>query len=666
LSGSLSGDFKINQTVPTVTIALDSATATGNLVYKITGSEAITKASGVDFSITNGTVDGTPTSTGTGGTSYLVSIKPTATGDVGVSIPVGMFTNGTFTNTGTSAGWSTAAVTLPGGGTGQALKTGATPHSGHSTIGATFDGPGLLRWSWQVSAQAGFDWLVCEVNGTEVAGISTKALAWQTQVVQIPAGAAVRWIYRKDAANVAGSDTGYIGDINFSKFAVPQTTFNDWSAANGNVAPLQAMPKLCLQAMFAWLGGLDPEATPAAGLYTPTVTNGLYKYRYRIAKGAAGLVQPEISSDLNTWSSRRMSQTIISEDTNSAVIELSTPATSPVFSRLKADQPAYTAPVPVMSYLGALLVDSYSIASAVSANGRVVVGYSNSASGNRAFRWTATGGMVDLGTLPSDTSSNASGVSADGNVVVGNSNNPSDYSRAFRWTAADGMVDLGFIPGGNYSVASGVSADGGVVVGWGRNSENGARAFRWTASAGMVDLGTLQAGTESYASSVSADGSVVVGYINNSSGVRAFRWTASGGMVDLGSLPRATYTYASGVSADGSVVVGSSGNSVTGSRAFRWSASDGMVDLGTLGGRSSGANGVSADGNVIVGESRAFFTGITRAFRWTAANGMIDLGALSGDDYSFATAVSADGSVVVGHSYYRHISSNISHAFRWR
>jgi formylglycine-generating enzyme required for sulfatase activity len=256
------------------------------------------------------------------------------------------FTNGTFTNTGTNAGWSTEAVTLPGGGTGQALKTGATPNNGHSTIGATFDGPGLLRWSWQVSAQAGFDWLVCEVNGTEVAGISTKALAWQTQVVQIPAGADVRWIYRKDAANVAGSDTGYIGDINFDKFTVPQTTFNDWSVANGNVAPLQAMPKLGLQAMFAWLGGLDPEATPVSGLYTPTVANGLYKYRYRVAKGAAGLVQPEISFDLNTWSSRRMSQTIISEDINSAVIELSTPATSQVFSRLKADQPAYTAPIP--------------------------------------------------------------------------------------------------------------------------------------------------------------------------------------------------------------------------------------------------------------------------------------------------------------------------------
>jgi formylglycine-generating enzyme required for sulfatase activity/REP element-mobilizing transposase RayT len=293
---------------------------------------------------TRGTRPGTVTITSNAGNAPSFSFPVTSLSYLAVT-GTG-FTNGTFTNTGTNAGWSTEAVTLPGGGTGQALKTGATPNNGHSTIGATFDGPGLLRWNWQVSAQAGFDWLVCEVNGTEVAGISTKALAWQTQVVQIPAGAAVRWIYRKDAANVAGSDTGYIGDINFDKFTVPQTTFNDWSVANGDIAPLQAMPKLGVQAMFAWLGGLDPEAAPAAGLYTPTVANGLYKYRYRVAKGAAGLVQPEISFDLNTWSSRRMSQTIISEDTNSAVIELSAPATGPVFSRLKADQPASLMPDP--------------------------------------------------------------------------------------------------------------------------------------------------------------------------------------------------------------------------------------------------------------------------------------------------------------------------------
>jgi hypothetical protein len=103
----LSGDFKVNQTVPTVTIALDSATTTGNLVYKITGSETVSKASGVDFTITNGTVDGTPTASGT---SYLLSIKPTATGDVGVSIPVGMFTNGTFANTAAVATTAVKAV----------------------------------------------------------------------------------------------------------------------------------------------------------------------------------------------------------------------------------------------------------------------------------------------------------------------------------------------------------------------------------------------------------------------------------------------------------------------------------------------------------------------------------------------------------------------------
>ena len=110
---------------------MDSATATGNLVYKITGSEAITKASGVDFSITNGTVDGTPTSTGTGGTSYLVSIKPTATGDVGVSIPVGMFTNGTLTNT---AAVATTAVKAVVGTSGVDTLT--------SSVGAEYIFPG--------------------------------------------------------------------------------------------------------------------------------------------------------------------------------------------------------------------------------------------------------------------------------------------------------------------------------------------------------------------------------------------------------------------------------------------------------------------------------------------------------------------------------------------
>jgi probable HAF family extracellular repeat protein len=121
-----------------------------------------------------------------------------------------------------------------------------------------------------------------------------------------------------------------------------------------------------------------------------------------------------------------------------------------------------------------------------------------------------------LGTLGGD-SSDAYGVSADGSVVVGQARNAAGQERAFRWTAAGGMQDLGTL-GGDSSDAYGVSADGSVVVGQARNATGTFRAFRWTASRGMEDLNAAYASLLSGGSSldaaraISPNGRYIVGF----------------------------------------------------------------------------------------------------------------------------------------------------------
>jgi probable HAF family extracellular repeat protein len=190
-----------------------------------------------------------------------------------------------------------------------------------------------------------------------------------------------------------------------------------------------------------------------------------------------------------------------------------------------------------------------------------------------------------LGTLPGIDWSVAHGVSADGAVVVGWSYNAAGQERAFRWTASGGMQDPGTLPGYDRSCAHDVSADGSVVVGWAANAAGQLRAFRWTASGGMQDLGTL-GGDLSWAYGVSADGSVVVG-VNG--GYSAFRWTAAGGMEDLNTTYASLLTngshleWATAISPDGRYIVGRGYNAATNrTEAFlldtRCTAHNGDVD----------------------------------------------------------------------------------------
>jgi probable HAF family extracellular repeat protein len=100
--------------------------------------------------------------------------------------------------------------------------------------------------------------------------------------------------------------------------------------------------------------------------------------------------------------------------------------------------------------------------------------------------------FLGLGDLAGGSfSSNAFAVSADGSVVVGGSQSASG-SEAFRWTSGGGMVGLGDLAEGSFfSSANGVSADGSVVVGGG-SSAAGGEAFRWMSGPRRSDGRILQ------------------------------------------------------------------------------------------------------------------------------------------------------------------------------
>ncbi|MGS0638024.1 autotransporter domain-containing protein [Citrobacter sp. VF227] len=310
-----------------------------------------------------------------------------------------------------------------------------------------------------------------------------------------------------------------------------------------------------------------------------------------------------------------------------------------------------------------------SLAVAVSADGRVVVGVYDTEGVYQVFRYnTGDGRMTGLGTLRTDDSgtSKVEAVSADGRVVVGWSETDRGENQAFRHNEGDSkMTGLGTLrtDDSGYSRAEAVSADGRVVVGWSETDRRENQAFRHNeGDSKMIGLGTLRAdgSGESRAYAVSADGRVVVGYAETDTPgeSQAFRHNEGGSkMTGLGTLRAdgSGGSRAEAVSADGRVVVGTAETESGDQQAFRHTeGADRMTGLGTL--RADGfgwsrADAVSPDGRVVVGGAETDTPGESQAFRHTEGDDRITgLGTLRADGagQSRAAAVSADGRVVVG------------------
>jgi len=296
-----------------------------------------------------------------------------------------------------------------------------------------------------------------------------------------------------------------------------------------------------------------------------------------------------------------------------------------------------------------LLPDSEALG--VNADGSVVVGVCSSITGNfdlirEAFIWRDNQ-MIGLGDLPGgDFESYAEDVSADGSVVVGWSDS-SDWWHAFRWENGE-MTDLGA------RWATGVSGDGQTVAGWYPYVDNGYyEAVIWQGG-NQTPLGDLPGGAKnSQAWGISDDGKVVVGG-GEGTGQEAFRWE-DGVMTSLEDEPGGSRAFAA--NADGSVIVGER-TGLAKDVAFRWVEGVLYTLNGPPGWFSIAARGVSGDGFTVAGVGIDYLTQRDTALMWwresgfspVVLNAFLDQNGVDRGGWYLETAmaVSTDGTTIVG------------------
>ncbi len=314
----------------------------------------------------------------------------------------------------------------------------------------------------------------------------------------------------------------------------------------------------------------------------------------------------------------------------------------------------------------------WSVATAVSGNGRVVGGRSSRASGAVAFVWTQENGLHEVGVLPGADSpwSELAALSVDGSIAAGRSRSaatagPDPGGQAFWWSQPIGLVALPDLPGGPFrGGVSAMSADGRTIVG------DGAIPFVISAAlwrnGAVIDLGAFPgAFGSSGALDISADGQIVVGYSATSGPLyEAFRWTEETGMVSLGRYPGwpewddQGFSAAGAISGDGRVIYCGGGAPVSGMGAFRWTEAEGMVLLPFRGGWTATTyGGATAVGDSVYVGSPEVYLG---PFLWDECYGLrplrvwlperfgIDL-----TNFQLATAadISDDGRTIVGMAF---------------
>jgi uncharacterized membrane protein len=241
---------------------------------------------------------------------------------------------------------------------------------------------------------------------------------------------------------------------------------------------------------------------------------------------------------------------------------------------------------------------------AMSADGRVVVGYTSAAAMHAVF-WTRGDPVVVQ--VPSESTypnSQAAAVSGDGSVIAGATNSGPLVS--WVWSEATGMVQV-TVPECWGTRATCISRDG-LVVGGGTASPYSPlyQGFVWTLADGgrLVPMGSNHA---AWIRALSPNGLRAVGSGSSGQGTWPTLWRSVYVWPEgLGIVPGQTSGFAYAMTPDASTVVGELSN-----EAFVWTAADGLAIVAPLSGYTSAKlSFVSDDGLTAAGHVHRTESGI--------------------------------------------------------
>lgn len=277
-----------------------------------------------------------------------------------------------------------------------------------------------------------------------------------------------------------------------------------------------------------------------------------------------------------------------------------------------------------------------------------VVGTVRYGDGYHAFLWSEATGTQMLPTLGSGSGidSYAFGINNAGQVVGSSELSTSSNERAFRWSATGGLEDLGATSGyPTYRTYGMAINEAGVVAGY--KYLGGDEALRWDAdgSASTLAHRTSSGGAQAQASAINNAGQIV-GTGDN----QPVMWSSDGALRSLGGIAGQSLTgHAYGIN-DLGQVVGTTDASLT---AFIWESGTGMQALSgieALGNNSEGRDINNA--GVVVGQISV--SAASSGFVWSAADGAWNIESLidPSDPYFglvnlyFAQAINEAGQIV--------------------